>query len=79
MSQRSMTLTGDPAGERTIDIPAEGVAAVEARTTRGRRQLVATGRDGRALARVTLEAIPDGGAAALAQRVWERLGGGARG
>jgi hypothetical protein len=76
--ERSMTLTGDPAGERTIDIPAEGVAAVEARTTRGRRQLVATGRDGRALARITLEVIPEGGAAALAQRVRKRLGGGAR-
>lgn len=72
--EQPMTLAGDPAGERTRDVAADRIASVEVRAKRGRLQLVASGRDGRALARITLDAIPGGSAEALAAAVRARLG-----
>lgn len=72
--EQPMTLAGDPAGERTRDVAADRIASVEVRAKRGRLQLVASGRDGRALARITLDSIPGGSAEALAAAMRARLG-----
>ena len=67
------TLKGEPAGEVVRDIAGDHVAKVELVPRNGRLRIVATDRSGRELAGVTLDAIPDGGADALTQRVCETL------
>jgi len=80
VTERHFTVKAKPTAEFTRDIPAGHIAAIGPSPKNGRMRLVASDQVRRELASITLNAIPEGGAEALAQRIRERVwGGGERG
>lgn len=78
VTERRVDLRGETTDEFVRDVPGGRIAGIEVRTEHGRIRLVATSHDGRVLAGIALDEIPEGGAEALAQRIRERVWGGAR-
>jgi hypothetical protein len=76
VTERHFTIKAKPTAEFTRDIPAGHIAAVGPSPKNGRIRLVASDQVRRELASITLNAIPEGGAEALAQRIRERVWGG---
>jgi hypothetical protein len=80
VTERHFTVKAKPTAEFTRDIPAGHIAAIGPSPKNGRMRLIASDQVRRELASITLNAIPEGGAEALAQRIRERVwGGGERG
>jgi hypothetical protein len=80
VTERHFTRKAKPTAEFTRDIPAGHIAAIGPSPKNGRMRLIASDQVRRELASITLNAIPEGGAEALAQRIRERVwGGGERG
>ncbi len=80
VTERHFTIKAKPTAEFTRDIPAGHIAAIGPSPKNGRMRLIASDQVRRELASITLNAIPEGGAEALAQRIRERVwGGGERG
>lgn len=80
VTERHFTIKAKPKAEFTRDIPAGHIAAIGPSPKNGRMRLIASDQVRRELASITLNAIPEGGAEALAQRIRERVwGGGERG
>lgn len=76
VTEHHVTAKGVPIEDVVHDVAAGRIAAIELRPRNGRVQLVARGRGGDVLAKVSPDTLPDDGAEALAQRVRERLTGG---
>ena len=76
VTERHFTRKAKPTAEFTRDIPAGHIAAIGPSPKNGRMRLVASDQVRRELASITLNAIPEGGAEALAQRIRERVWGG---
>ena len=79
VTERHFTIKAKPTAEFTRDIPAGHIAAVGPSPKNGRMRLVASDQVRRELASITLNAIPEGGAEALAQRICERVWSGGEG
>jgi hypothetical protein len=79
VTERHFTRKAKPTAEFTRDIPAGHIAAVGPSPKNGRMRLVASDQVRRELASITLNATPEGGAEALAQRIRERVWGGDEG
>jgi hypothetical protein len=79
VTERHFTIKAKPTAEFTRDIPAGHIAAIGPSPKNGRMRLVASDQVRRELASITLNAIPEGGAEALAQRIRERVWGGGEG
>jgi hypothetical protein len=76
VAERHFTIKAKPKAEFTRDIPAGHIAAIGPSPKNGRMRLIASDQVRRELASITLNAIPEGGAEALAQRIRERVWGG---
>ncbi|MSR05382.1 MAG: hypothetical protein EXS04_07315 [Phycisphaerales bacterium] len=76
VTERHCTIKAKPTAEFTRDIPAGHIAAIGPSPKNGRMRLIASDQVRRELASITLNAIPEGGAEALAQRIRERIWGG---
>ena len=79
VTERHFTIKAKPTAEFTRDIPAGHIAAIGPSPKNGRMRLIASDQVRRELASITLNAIPEGGAEALAQRIRERVWRGAEG
>lgn len=73
VTERHVDLRGETTDEFVRDVPGGRIAGIEVRTAHGMIRLVATSHDGRVLAGLALDEIPEGGAEALAQRIRERV------
>jgi hypothetical protein len=79
VTERHFMIKAKPTAEFTRDIPAGHIAAIGPSPKNGRMRLIASDQVRRELASITLNAIPEGGAEALAQRIRERVWGGGEG
>ncbi|MBU3684231.1 MAG: hypothetical protein FGM39_09520 [Phycisphaerales bacterium] len=72
-TERRVDRRGNTVDEFVRDVPGGRIAGIEVRLEYGRIRLVATSHDGRVLAGLALDEIPEGGAESLAQRIRERV------